>query len=57
MFDDGNVNNSGDRIANDGIFSRRALLPAGTAPASYRFEFQAFDRLNADSNIITRFLP
>jgi len=46
LFDDGDVNGlSGDSVANDGISSITVQLPSGTPPATYRFSFEAEDRL------------
>ncbi len=56
MFDDGDTANSGDPVRGDGIFSLRVAPSPPTASQTYRFEFQAFDRSNAGSNIITHFI-
>ncbi len=53
MYDDGNRNGpSGDEIRGDGIYSLRILLPATTQTGTYRFEFQAYDRAGATSNLL-----
>jgi hypothetical protein len=52
MYDDGLVAH-GDEQAGDGIFSLLISLPASTQVGTYRFEFQAFDRSNEPSNVIT----
>jgi hypothetical protein len=53
MFDDGNRNGpSGDETRGDGIYSLRILLPASTQRGTYRFEFQAYDRAGAASNLL-----
>ena len=47
MYDDGDVNGvSGDLIADDGFYSITVQLPSGTPPATYRFSFEARDRLD-----------
>ncbi|HWP82539.1 MAG TPA: hypothetical protein VNN76_07780 [Bacteroidota bacterium] len=58
MYDDGGTlgSNSGDRVAGDGLFSRAISLPPNTGQGTYRFEFQAFDRSNAASNMITHYV-
>lgn len=52
MFDDGNTQTSGDELRGDSVYTRLVLLPANTTTGTYRFEFQAFDRLNEGSNVI-----
>jgi hypothetical protein len=52
MFDDGLATTHGDVKAGDGIFSLLVVLPSNSQLGTYRFEFQAFDRLNEPSNII-----
>lgn len=57
MYDDGNASGiSGDDKAGDGIYSIIIQLPPSTQKGRYRFEFQAIDRANETSNIITHFL-
>jgi hypothetical protein len=51
LFDDGNLEN-GDAIAGDGIYSRLIEVNETNAKGTYRFEFQAEDRLGELSNII-----
>ena len=51
LFDDGNIIN-GDLEANDGIYSRLIQVDQSNQKGTYRFEFQAEDRLGALSNII-----
>jgi hypothetical protein len=47
MYDDGDLNGlSGDSVANDGYYSIIVQLPSGTPPATYRFSFEAQDRLD-----------
>lgn len=43
---------NGDAVAGDGIFTETVSLSPPPAPGVYEFRFQAFDRLNAGSNII-----
>jgi len=53
MLDDGPTGGtSGDLQAGDQIYSLKILLPASTPPGGYRFEFQALDRSNLNSNVI-----
>ncbi len=57
MYDDGNASGiSGDDKAGDGIYSIIIQLPPNTQKGRYRFEFQAIDKANETSNIITHFL-
>ncbi|MEJ5305597.1 MAG: choice-of-anchor X domain-containing protein [Ignavibacteria bacterium] len=53
LFDDGNYQANGDQQANDGIYSRIIILPPNTPKGTYRFEFQAIDKKNESSNIIS----
>lgn len=53
LFDDGNINASGDLRASDGIYSRIIILPPNTPKGKYRFDFQAIDKKNETSNIIS----
>ncbi|MCR4418049.1 MAG: hypothetical protein NUV92_09955 [Ignavibacteria bacterium] len=53
LYDDGNYQANGDQQANDGIYSRIIILPPNTPKGTYRFEFQAFDKKNESSNIIS----
>lgn len=53
LFDDGNFQTSGDLVARDGIFSRIIILPPNTTKGTYRFDFQAIDKKNEASNIIS----
>ena len=53
LFDDGNLQVNGDLVANDGIYSRIIILPPNTPKGTYRFEFEAIDKKNEVSNIIT----
>lgn len=52
MYDDGDLSNHGDDKAGDGIYSLIVTLPPSVQTGTYRFEFQAFDRSNAGSNIL-----
>jgi hypothetical protein len=54
MYDDGNVSSHGDEKAGDGIYSLIVTLPPTVQTGTYRFEFQAFDRSSAQSNIIVQ---
>jgi hypothetical protein len=57
MYDDGNLSGiSGDDIAGDGIYSIIIQLPPNTQKGKYRFEFQAIDKSNASSNILTHYI-
>jgi hypothetical protein len=53
LYDDGNYQANGDQQANDGIYSRIIILPPNTPKGTYRFEFQAIDKKNESSNIIS----
>ncbi len=53
LFDDGNLSLNGDLNANDGIYSRIIILPPNTTRGKYRFDFQAIDKKNESSNIIS----
>lgn len=53
LFDDGNFQLNGDLAARDGIFSRIIVLPPNTPKGKYRFDFQAVDKKNEISNIIS----
>lgn len=57
MYDDGNASGiSGDEKAGDGIYSLIIQLPPNAQKGKYKFEFQAIDKSNAQSNIITHFM-
>ncbi len=57
MYDDGNSNGiSGDDVAGDGIYSIMIQLPPNTQKGKYRFDFQAIDKSNASSNILTHYI-
>ncbi len=53
LFDDGNLQANGDLVARDGIFSRIIILPPNTPKGTYRFDFQAIDKKDEVSNIIS----
>ncbi len=53
LYDDGNLQMNGDYLANDGIYSRIIILPPTTPKGKYRFDFQAIDKKNETSNIIS----
>lgn len=53
LYDDGDVNGlSGDSLAGDGVYSIIVQLPSGTPAATYRFSFEAEDRLDLISTPI-----
>ena len=56
LFDDGNVDDNGDIIAGDGIYSRLIQVDETNDKGTYRFEFQAIDRGGKSSNIIDHFV-
>jgi len=56
LFDDGNVDDHGDLIAGDGIYSRLIQVDQANDKGTYRFEFQAIDRGGKSSNIIDHFV-
>ncbi len=53
MYDDGNFQTNGDLVVGDGIYSRIIILPPNTQKGKYRFEFQAIDKKDELSNIIS----
>jgi hypothetical protein len=55
LFDDGSSTN-GDVTAGDGIYSRLIQVDESNQKGTYRFEFQAKDRLGALSNIINHYV-
>ena len=52
MFDDGNIDDSGDETAGNGIFSRIIKVDQTNAKGTYHFEFTAKDRGGLLSNTI-----
>jgi hypothetical protein len=55
LLDDGDRNGlSGDLIAGDGIFTATLQVPSTNLPAVRTFEYQAIDRNNTRSNVISR---
>jgi len=56
LFDDGNVDDHGDLIAGDGIYSRLIQVDQANEKGTYRFEFRARDRGGKLSNIIDHFV-
>jgi len=56
MFDDGNIVANGDLVKGDGTYSRIIILPPGTTKGKYRFDFQAIDKSNELSNVISHFM-
>jgi hypothetical protein len=55
LYDDG-LSENGDVTAGDGIFSRLIQVDQSNQKGTYRFEFQAKDRLGDLSNIINHFV-
>lgn len=55
LFDDGSSTN-GDVTAGDGIYSRLIQVDETNQKGTYRFEFQAKDRLGALSNILNHYV-
>lgn len=56
LFDDG-VNDVGDGVAGDGIYSRFIFLPSqGVTPGDFRFVFEARDQTGLGSNVIEHIL-
>ena len=56
LFDDGNIEDHGDLVAGDGIYSRLIQINETNDKGTYRFEFQAEDRSGDLSNIINHFV-
>ncbi len=56
LFDDGNIEENGDLVAGDGIYSRLIQINETNDKGTYRFEFQAEDRSGELSNIINHFV-
>ncbi len=55
LLDDGDRNGlSGDPLAGDGIFTATLQVPSTNSPAVRTFEYQAIDRNNTRSNVISR---
>lgn len=52
LYDDGNIADHGDFIANDGVYSLLISVNENNEKGAYRFEFRAKDRSNKLSNII-----
>lgn len=52
LYDDGNLNDNGDLVAGDGIYSRKIQVNETNTKGTYRFEFRANDRGGLQSNII-----
>jgi hypothetical protein len=55
LFDDGSSTN-GDVTAGDGIYSRLIQVDETNQKGTYRFEFQAKDRLGALSNVLNHYV-
>lgn len=51
LFDDGA--SQGDAVADDGRFTAAFDVPAGVAPGTQTFSFQAFDRSGLSSEVVT----
>ncbi len=56
MLDNGNLDENGDQTAGDGIFSRIIFVDQNNMKGTYRFQFQAHDRLGLLSNTIDYFV-
>ena len=56
MVDDGNLDVFGDQSAGDGIYSYKNSFGTTSQIGSWKFEFQAKDKGNNLSNVITHFL-
>ncbi len=56
LFDDGNIDDHGDLVSGDGIYSRLIQINETNQKGTYRFEFQAIDRGGKSSNIINHFV-
>ena len=56
LYDNGNLNDNGDRTANDGIFSTKVSLAPTNQKGRYRFDFQSRDFGKKLSNIIQHFV-
>jgi len=54
MYDDGPSGNHGDLIAGDGIYSFSHPFDTGSTKGTWHFEFQAKDKYNGLSNVITK---
>jgi hypothetical protein len=56
LFDDGPVNDHGDLVAGDGIYSLLIQVDQANEKGTYRFEFRARDRGGKFSNTIDHFV-
>lgn len=56
MVDDGNFDVFGDQTAGDGIYSFKNSFGTTSQTGSWKFEFQAKDKSNYLSNVITHFM-
>ena len=56
LFDDGNTSENGDLVAGDGTYSLLIQVDQSNQKGTYRFEFQAKDRIGDLSNIINHFV-
>lgn len=56
MYDNGDINNHGDLIGGDGIYSTLVEVLPTNVKGTYRFEFQARDRCFSLSNLIVHFI-
>lgn len=56
LFDDGNTSENGDLVAGDGTYSLLIQVDQSNQKGTYRFEFQAKDRIGDPSNIINHFV-
>ncbi len=56
MFDNGDTQNSGDKIAGDGIYSLKNSFSTNAPVGSWRFEFHAVDKSDSLSNKIVHLI-
>lgn len=54
MFDDGNIPNSGDQTANDGIYTRAFQITPSNQPATYTVTYTARDRFGNNAVPVVR---
>lgn len=54
LFDDGNVPNSGDQTANDGIYTRAFQITPSNQPATYTVTYTARDRFGNNAAPVVR---
>lgn len=56
MSDRGDTQVSGDVTAGDGIYTRALTADNSSTPGKYKFEVLAVDRINSQSNTITKYM-